>query len=397
MWSLRLRIILAGSLIALAALGAARASVTSAPVVLVPISGSVDRGTEQLVLRAIALAESTHARALVLEIDSSGGLDSVLAPIRAAIRNAPLPTLAYVSGHAYNSASLIALAARRVLLAPDATISTPATASSSGILVLDSAEAVQAHIVAGIAPTLQAALSSERLGSAPVVEVPITLAERIAGFVSEPLVAGILIGLGLLGLLVEMQTLHGLAGFIGIAALAVYFSSQLFSGFADWLVALVAILGVIGILWELHIVPGHTLPGALGALLLLGALLFSFGTPYLIAGVEALATAIVLATIGFTMALRAFPENAWSSRLALAAVQGPDFVTAPNRFDLLGKSGMALTYLRPAGHGLFDGERVDVLTEGEFIAAGTPIRVARVEGARIFVEPIPFPRERITS
>ncbi len=397
MWSLRLRIILAGSLIALAAFGAARASATSAPVVLVPISGSVDRGTEQLVLRAIALAASTHARALVLDINSSGGLDSVLAPIRTAIRNAPLPTLAYVSGHAYNSASLIALAARRVLLAPDATISTPATASSSGILVLDSAEAVQAHIAAGIAPTLQDALSSERLGSAPVVEVPITLAERIAGFVSEPLVAGILIGLGLLGLLVEMQTLHGLAGFIGIAALAIYFSSQLFSGFADWLVALVAILGVIGILWELHVVPGHTLPGALGALLLLGALLFSFGTPYLIAGVEALATAIVLATIGFTMALRAFPENAWSSRLALAAVQGPDFVTAPNRFDLLGKSGMALTYLRPAGHGLFDGERVDVLTEGEFIAAGTPIRVTRVEGARIFVEPIPFPRERITS
>ncbi|MGC8485056.1 MAG: NfeD family protein [Candidatus Baltobacteraceae bacterium] len=397
MWSLRLRIVLAGSLIALAAFGAARASGASAPVVLVPISGSVDRGTEQLVLRALALAGSTHARALVLDINSSGGLDSVLAPIRTAIRNAPVPTLAYVSGHAYNSASLIALAARRVLLAPDATISTPAAASSSGILVLDSAEAVQAHIASGIAPTLEDALSTERLGGAPIVEVPITLAERIASFVSEPLVAGLLIGLGLLGLLVEMQTLHGLAGFIGIAALALYFGSQLFSGFADWFVALVAALGVIGILWELHILPGHTLPGALGALLLLGALLFSFGTPYLVAGVEALATAIVLATIGFTMALRAFPENAWSSRLALAAVQGPDFVTAPNRFELMGKSGMALTYLRPAGHGLFDGERIDVLTEGEFIAAGTPIRVTRVEGARIFVEPIPFPRERITS
>ncbi len=397
MWSIRLRIILAGSLIALAAVGAARASGASAPVVLVPITGSVDRGTEQLVHRAIALAVGSHARALVLDINSAGGLDSVIAPIRSEIRSAPIPTLAYVSGEAYNSAALIALAARRVVLAPDATISTPTTANANGMLVLDSSEAVQAHLAAGVAPTLEAALSSTGLGGAAVVPVSVTLAERIASFVSEPLVAGILIGLGLLGLLVEMQTMHGLAGFIGIAALALYFSAQLFSGFADWFVALVALLGVLGILWELHVLPGHTLPGALGATLLLVALLFSFGVPYLIGGIEALATAIVLATVGFTMALRAFPENAWSSQFALAAVQGPDFVTAPNRFDLLGKSGIALTYLRPAGHGLFDGERIDVLTDGEFIAAGTPVRVTRVEGARIFVEPIPFPRERITS
>lgn len=397
MWSLRLRIALAGTLVALAAFGLARASGSSAPVVVVPITGSVDRGMEHLVLRALDLARTDRAQALVLDVNSSGGLDTALAPIRAAIRSAPVPTMAYVSGHAYSAAALIALAARRVVLAPGATIATPAAASSSGMLVLDSSEALQAHLASSVAPTLQAALSAAQLGNAPIVQVRMTLAERIARFVSEPLVAGLLIGLGLLGLLVEMQTLHGLAGFIGIAALALYFSVQFYSGFADWTIVLIAIIGVLGVLWELHIVPGHTLPGALGALLLLGALLFSFGTPYLVAGVEALATAIVLATIGFSMALRAYPENAWSSMLALAAVQGPDFVTAPNRFDLMGRSGMALTYLRPAGHALIDGERIDVLTEGEFIAAGTPIRVVRVEGSRIFVEPIPFPLERITS
>ncbi|NNM99553.1 MAG: hypothetical protein HKL91_07135 [Candidatus Eremiobacteraeota bacterium] len=397
MWSLRLRITLAGILVALAAFGSAHASGSTAPVVVLPITGSVDRGMEHLVLRALDLARTDRAQALVLDVNSSGGLDNALLPIRAAIRSAPIPTMAYVSGHAYSAAALIALAARRVVLAPGATIATPAAASSSGMLVLDSSEALQAHLASSVAPTLQAALSAAQLGNAPIVQVRMTLAERIARFVSEPLVAGLLIGLGLLGLLVEMQTLHGLAGFIGIAALALYFSVQFYSGFADWTIVLIAIIGVLGVLWELHIVPGHTLPGALGALLLLGALLFSFGTPYLVAGVEALATAIVLATIGFSMALRAYPENAWSSRLALAAVQGPDFVTAPNRFDLMGRSGMALTYLRPAGHALIDGERIDVLTEGEFIAAGTPIHVVRVEGSRIFVEPIPFPLERITS
>jgi membrane-bound serine protease (ClpP class) len=35
-----------------------------------------------------------------------------------------------------------------------------------------------------------------------------------------------------------------------------------------------------------------------------------------------------------------------------------------------------------------DGQRVDVLTEGDFVPAGSPIRVSRVEGARIFVHPV---------
>ena len=397
MWSLRLRIAIAGALVALAAFGSARANASGAPVVVVPVAGSIDRGMEHLVLRALALARTDRAQALVLDVDSSGGLDDALAPIRNAIRTAPLPTMAYVSGRALSAAAVVALAARRVILAPDATIATPAEGTNSGMLVLDSAAALQARLASGVAPTLHAALVAAGLGDAPVVRVRMTFAERLARFVSEPLVAGLLIGLGLLGLLVEMQTLHGVAGFVGIAALALYFSVQLYAGLADWAVVLLAVVGILGILWELHVLPGHTLPGAIGALVLLGALLFSFGTPYLVAGVEALATAIVLATVGFSMAIRAYPENAWSSQLALAAVQGPEFVTAPNRFDLMGKSGMAVTYLRPAGHALIDGERIDVLTEGEFIAAGTPIRVVRVEGSRIFVEPFPFPLERITS
>jgi len=397
MWSLRLRIILAGTLVALAAVGLARANAASAPVVVVPVTGAVDRGMEHLVFRALDLARSEHAQALVLDVNSSGSLGNALAPIEAAVRSAPVPTYAYISGRALSAAALIASATRSVVMAPGASIATPAAATSSGTLVLDSSEALQSHLASGVAPTLPAALAALHLGNAPILQVRMTLADRIARFVSEPLVAGLLIGLALLALLVEMQTLHGVAGFIGIAALALYFSVQFYSGLTDWLVVLVAIFGVLGILWELHIVPGHTLPGALGALLLLGAVLFSFGTPYVVAGVETLATAIVLATIGFSMALRAYPENAWSSRLALAAVQGPDFITAPNRFDLMGRSGMAVSFLRPAGHALIDGERIDVLTEGEFIAAGTPIRVVRVEGSRIFVEPIPFPRERITS
>jgi len=53
---------------------------------------------------------------------------------------------------------------------------------------------------------------------------------------------------------------------------------------------------------------------------------------------------------------------------------------------LLGRTGHALTVLRPAGVADIDGLRIDVITEGDFLDAGTPIIVSHVEGVRVVVE-----------
>ena len=91
------------------------------------------------------------------------------------------------------------------------------------------------------------------------------------------------------------------------------------------------------------------------------------------------------------MLLKRLPENAWAHRLALGATQGPDYVTAADLSGLAGRTGTAVSFLRPAGIATIDAKRVDVLTAGEFIAQGTPIRVVRVEGARVFVEAVTLP------
>jgi membrane-bound serine protease (ClpP class) len=65
---------------------------------------------------------------------------------------------------------------------------------------------------------------------------------------------------------------------------------------------------------------------------------------------------------------------------------GEGYASAPEQDrSWLGKSGTAHTPLRPAGIAVFDGERVDVVSDGEFIDAGTPIVVIRVDGNRIVV------------
>jgi len=52
---------------------------------------------------------------------------------------------------------------------------------------------------------------------------------------------------------------------------------------------------------------------------------------------------------------------------------------------LLGKNGIALTALRPAGTAVFDGKRTDVVTEGGFVEKGQPVTVVGIEGLRVVV------------
>ncbi len=58
---------------------------------------------------------------------------------------------------------------------------------------------------------------------------------------------------------------------------------------------------------------------------------------------------------------------------------------AKERTDLLGASGMTLTELRPAGVALINGERTDVVSNGEFIEKNCEITVTHVEGNRTVV------------
>jgi membrane-bound serine protease (ClpP class) len=56
--------------------------------------------------------------------------------------------------------------------------------------------------------------------------------------------------------------------------------------------------------------------------------------------------------------------------------------------SLLHQTGVAHTNLRPSGIAVIDGKRVDVVSEGPFIAPGTPVKVVATEGMRVIVRAI---------
>ena len=64
------------------------------------------------------------------------------------------------------------------------------------------------------------------------------------------------------------------------------------------------------------------------------------------------------------------------------------FTSATTHDELVGKTGTAITALRPSGSANIDGERIDVTTSGEYIEAGKRIRVAEVRGSRVEVREI---------
>ena len=72
-------------------------------------------------------------------------------------------------------------------------------------------------------------------------------------------------------------------------------------------------------------------------------------------------------------------------------VQNPGgIINAPDArplAKLAGEVGKTLTPLRPAGAAMIDGMKIDVMTEGKFVEAGTVVRVIRVSGSSVFVEP----------
>jgi membrane-bound serine protease (ClpP class) len=270
----------------------------------------------------------------------------------------------------------------------DADVAEPTYKQPGTILTLTADEARGTGYSEATVPTFTDAVQRFGYAGAPRERASYTVAEQVARFATNTDVSGILLAIGFLGLLIELQTLHGVAGAVGVLALALFFGTHVYAGFSNGLVLGLALLGVLLILVELHVLPGHGIAGSLGLIALVAAVLLAFGIPFFFGALQALAVAIVLSSVAFVLLQRVLPENAFVKRLTFHDSQGSDYVASEDHRSLLGKTGVADSFLRPAGVATFGDARVDVLTDGEFVPASTPVRVTRVEGARIFVRAV---------
>ena len=150
---------------------------------------------------------------------------------------------------------------------------------------------------------------------------------------------------------------------------------------------LLLLVGVALLVFEMYI-PGFGVPGTLG----IGSLVLGFVLlrPPLEQGLMLFAILAAILCIALTICLiTASKGRLEKSKLALKDVAiAPDAAENNDLNFFIGKEGVTHTALRPAGIGEFDGLKLNVVSDGEFIAQGKPIRVQKVAGNRIVVAEI---------
>lgn len=150
-------------------------------------------------------------------------------------------------------------------------------------------------------------------------------------------------------------------------------------------IALAALaLGYVLLVIEMCI-PGFGVPGVLGILLAILGLITMQPTP--LQALLVVLVFVILLCVALVICLRSASKGRLSkSRLVLGEVATrPEGSEANDMNYFIGKTGRAHTPLRPAGIAEFDGVRLSVVSEGDFIERDTPVKVERVTGNRIVV------------
>ena len=422
---------------------------------LAPIDGIIDLGLAPFVQRVVTEAADAKAAAVILDINTFGGRVDAAVVIRDALLNARVQTVAFVNKRAISAGALISLAAHKIAMTDggtigaatpvqmgqpggsaqpvaekvvsyvrkefrataearkrptliaeamvDADVAIPGLIEKGKLLTLTTEEALKHKVADFRAETVESVLERLGLAGAQVRRAAPNWAEELVRFLTHPVVSSLLMTVGMLGIILEIRTPgFGVPGALGIASLALFFWGHWLVQLAGWEELLLMGSGLVLLALEFFVVPGFGITGVLG----IGALLAGFSLSMIGRGAtwEVILTtsarvvfSLLFALLASLVMLRYLPRLPFGRRLiletGLPAGQGYAPASADDKI-WLGKVGAALSPLRPAGIAEIVGERVDVVSEGEFIESGSPIIVSRVDGNRIVVRRHRPSRER---
>ena len=176
-------------------------------------------------------------------------------------------------------------------------------------------------------------------------------------------------------------------GILSLLSLATYIALHSYSTGLSIFVLLLFIGGLALIGLEMF-VPGGIV-GTVGIITVVYAIIYVNKSTYYIAFI--LVVSLILAVILYYVNRNVFHKKLmFLDRLVLNdSISTEDgYVASESRVELVGKKLKAYTDLRPAGVAILDNEKLDVVTDGDFIEKGNEIKIVRVEGMRIVVKKI---------
>ncbi|MEQ7052481.1 NfeD family protein [Paenibacillus alvei] len=407
-------------------------------VIVLPLKGTVNPVMESFLFRALDEAEQLSPEAIIIEMDTPGGQLESAGNISQRIISSPVRTIMFVEGNAASAGSYLALSANEIAMTPGSAIGSAAlvdgahnyvndpklvamwvskmkavaqkngrdplvaqamadlqgayeikelgrTIPSGEVLSLSSEDARKAGYAEYVASNTADLLKQLKLDQANLVQIEPSTSEQIAAFVVHPGIATLLLFLGIAGVAIELFVPgFGVPGILGIAGFCLYFFGHYIAGLAGVETIVLFIIGLILLALELFI-PSFGILGILGSLsLITGVVRAANDTAD---ALMSLGIAFAAALVVVIIVVRVFKHrgiwNKFILRDSLTTDEG--YVSNINHTELLGKTGRALTTLRPSGTALIGDIKYDVVTDGGFISRDEEIEVVEVEGVRIVV------------
>lgn len=398
-------------------------------------------GLSPYVERVVMEAEKNNASAVILDINTHGGRVDAAVLIRDLLIKTKLKTVAFINRRAISAGALIALACETIAIAPGGSIgaATPIKISQSGeakdtsekmvsymrkefaataeknnrpkkiaeamvdndviiegliskgkLLTMTQKEAIKWKVADFACEDIKDLLTKISLSGSRQLKPPINWAEKIARFVTDPMVSSLLVTLGSLGLIVEFYTPGlGMGGISGLICLGLFFWGHSIAKLAGFEEIILFMIGVVLLGLEVFVIPGFGIAGILGIISMsAGVVLSMLGTnialPVLSDTIYRLSLSLILTTVIFVIILRFLPKRRIKTFVLRSA--SPD--DAPHTDISIGDTGVTKTTLRPAGKAYFGDFSSNVISDGEYIAKGTNVKVAQVEGNKVVVKKI---------
>jgi membrane-bound serine protease (ClpP class) len=270
------------------------------------------------------------------------------------------------------------------------------------VLTLTTNEAIQYGFCEGQADNIKEVMEVAGIDNYEIKEYRLTALDKIIGFLLNPIVSGLLIMLIVGGIYFELQSPGvGFPLAAAITAAVLYFAPLYLEGLAQNWELIIFVVGLILIAVEIFAIPGFGVAGISGIVLVVGGLtlamvdniVFKFDfTSAFSSVVKAFVIVSVSMLLGFILSLwlgkKLFTAQKTFSYLALhrdmKSEDGYIGVESKPR-ELIGKTGMADSVLRPAGKIIIDNEVYDAKSIHGFINKGEKVKVVRYETGQLYV------------
>ncbi|MCX2745808.1 nodulation protein NfeD [Mangrovivirga sp. M17] len=417
-------------------------------VLILTVDSEIDPRTNRYIELGMEKAVEEEFDAIILELDTYGGLVTDANDIRERILRSDIPVYAYINTDAASAGALISIACDSIYMAPASSIGAATVVTQTGeaapdkyqsymrsimrataekrgrdpriaegmvdetleidsispagdVITFSTSEAIKYGYCEAQVDSYQDILDRTNLSEAQTEDFTLSWTEKVISLVLNPVVSGFLILIMVGGIYYELQTPGvGFPIAASILAAVLYFIPYYLNGLAANWEILIFFIGIILLALEIFVIPGFGVAGVSGLILIFTSLTlvmldndnFNFDFVNIESIVRAIGIVVTSSLVAGVMMIVGgvtIYKSPIFSKIALSyeATKELGYTSkVKNEEDLTGKIGTAYTVLRPSGKVTIGDDYYDAYTRGEFIARGQRIVVIRDEGSSLLVK-----------